>query len=535
MSEDAACKNPLPAPATLVQLLEAGAPSHPAIRVPNGPTITYDSLRSQVRFLASQLNGLGVGHGDRVAIDLPNGLESIISFLAVTAAGATAASLNPAYTAEEFRFYLEDIDPRALITPSEGGEEAREAASASTIKIGASVDADGQVSFSIQETHASPSPAGLPEPDDVALTLHTSGTTSRPKRVPLTHENLAISARNVAETYQLTADDVSLCVMPLFHIHGLVASTLATFFSGGTVVLPKRFSPLNFWPMVQDNNVTWFSAVPAMHQILVNRARGKKGSSSTPGNYQGLRFIRSCSASLPAATLEEMEDLLGAPVLEAYGMTEAAHQMTSNPLPQDGRRVPGSVGRPSGVSIAIMSKEGRILPPGARGEVVIQGPTVIRGYENNPEANATSFTDGWFRTGDEGIIDLEGYLTLVGRLKELINYNGEKVSPREIDEVLLAHSSVAEAVAFGLPHPIHGEEPCAAVVLLAPVTQAILVAHCREYLTAFKCPKVIHIVDEIPRTATGKVQRRMVAAAFTGGSTVSSKSKELVGAVAASE
>lgn len=535
MSADATCQNTLPAPATLVQLLELGAPSHPAIRVPNGPTITYESLRSQVLFLAKQLNGLGLGHGDRVAIDLPNGPESIIAFLAVTASGATAASLNPAYTSEEFRFYLEDIDAKALITPCQGGEEAREAAAASTIKITATVDEDGRVNFSFSEALESPLTAGFPGPDDVALTLHTSGTTSRPKRVPLTHENLAISARNVAETYQLTAEDVSLCVMPLFHIHGLVASTLATFLSGGTVVLPARFSPLNFWTMVQDYKVTWFSAVPAMHQILVNRARSKRGSGSALGSYQGLRFIRSCSASLPAATLVEMEELFGAPVLEAYGMTEAAHQMTSNPLPQKGKRVPGSVGRAAGVSIAIMDKEGRILPSGDKGEVVIKGPTVIRGYENNPEANATSFTDGWFRTGDEGIIDSEGYLTLVGRLKELINYNGEKVSPIEIDEVLLAHSSVAEAVAFGVPHPIHGEEPCAAVVLLAPVTQASLVAHCREFLTAFKCPKVIHIVDEIPRTATGKVQRRMVAAAFAGELTVSSKSRELVGAVAASE
>ena len=517
MSDAAACQNPLAASTTLVRLLEGGAPSHPAIRVPDGPTITYDFLRSQVGFLASQLNGLGVGQGDTVAFALPNGMESIVCFLAVTAAGATAAPLNPAYTAEEFRYYLEDTDARALITPSQRGEEARKVAAASIINIGASVDAECRVSFSFPEAQRSALPSALPSPDDVALTLYTSGTTSRPKRVPLTHANLAISASNIAETYQLTAEDVSLCVMPLFHIHGLVASTLGTFFSGGTVVLPTSFNAFNFWPMVQDCGVTWFSAVPAMHQILVNRAKGRTGSGSALGGYQGLRFIRSCSAPLPPPTLVEMEELFGTPVLEAYGMTEAAHQMTSNPLPQAGKRVPGSVGRGTGVSIAIMDEEGRILPPGARGEVVIQGPNVMRGYENNSEANATSFTDGWFRTGDEGIIDSEDYLTLVGRLKELINYNGEKVSPREIDEVLLAHSSVAEAVAFGVPHPIHGEEPCAAVVLQAPVTPANLIAHCREYLTAFKCPKVIHIVDAIPKTATGKVQRRQVAAAFTGG------------------
>ena len=532
MSDDTACQAPLPTPTTLIELLEGGTSSHPAIRVPNGPSITYDGLRSQVRFLAEKLNGLGLGRGDTVAISLPNGLEAIVSILAITAAGATAASLNPAYTVDEFRFYLEDTDARALITPARGGEEALNAASTSIINVGASVDDEGRVSFSMPDAQVSASLARLPGADDVALTLHTSGTTSRPKRVPLTHANLAASARNVAETYRLTSEDVSLCVMPLFHIHGLVASTLATFLSGGTVVLPSRSSPLSFWTIAQDHGVTWFSAVPAMHQILVNRARSR---SSTGSGYKGLRFIRSCSAPLPATTLVEMEELFGAPVLEAYGMTEAAHQMASNPLPETGRRVPGSVGRGTGVSIAIMDKAGAMLPPGAKGEVVIKGPTVIQGYENNPEANAASFTDGWFRTGDEGIIDSEGYLTLVGRLKELINYNGEKVSPCEIDAVLLAHSSVAEAVAFAVPHPIHGEEPCAAVVLQAPATQADLVAHCREYLTGFKCPKVIHIVDDIPRTATGKVQRRMVAAAFIGGSIGSSKTNELAGSVAASE
>ena len=535
MSEEDAFQDPLPAPETLLQLLEEREPNDSAILVPKGPTISYECLRSQVRSLADHLNRLGVGRGHKVAIALPNGLESIVSILAVTASGATAAPLNPAYTGDEFRFNLDDTGARALITPSDGGDEALRAAPPSTIKIGASADSTGRVSFSTLDAQRHPSSSGLPDPDDVALTLHTSGTTSRPKRVPLTHGNLVVSARNVVETYRLTSDDVSLCVMPLFHIHGLVASTLATLLSGGTVVLPTKFSPLNFWPMVRECGVAWFSAVPAMHQILVNRARGKKGSGSALDGYQGLRFIRSCSAALPAATLTEMEELFGAPVLEADGMTEAAHQMTSNPLPCDGKRVPGSVGRGAGVSIAIMDKEGRILPSGERGEVVIKGPNVTNGYEGNAEANAASFSEGWFRTGDEGTIDAEGYLTLVGRLKELINYNGEKVSPCEIDKVLLAHPSVAEAVAFGLPHPIHGEEPYAAVVLNSSATQAELAAHCRERMAAFKWPKVIHIVDAIPRSATGKVQRRMVAAAFAGESNGSSKSPEPVGAVAAME
>ncbi len=501
-------------PNTLTDLLEAGAPSHPAIQVPEGPTITYDSLRRQVHSLSQQLRSLGIRRVDRVASVLPNSPETIVSFLAV-AATATAAPLNPAYKLNEFSFYLEDTQARALITPPKGGEVAQQAAPEGTLQICARFQ-DGEVTFEAANGGEAVS-EDPPGSDDVALVLHTSGTTSRPKRVPLAHGQMVTSVANIVETYQLTPEDASLCIMPLFHQHGLMASVLSTFASGGTVVVPPRFNALNFWKAVRDCEVTWFTAVPTMHMVLLGRARRKDGQSRNPDLYKGLRFIRSCSASLPAAAMLEMEEIFGVPVLEAYGMTEASHQMSSNPLPP-GNRVPGSVGRGTGVSIAIMDDDGTLQHPGIRGEVVIQGPNVIRGYEDNPEANATSFTNGWFRTGDEGVLDTEGYLTLVGRLKELINRSGEKVSPREIDEVLLAHPAVAEAVAFGIPNPIHGEEPSAAVVLRSPATQQDLVAHCRGHLAEFKCPRVIHIVDASPRTPTGKVQRRLVAAAFAGDS-----------------
>ena len=321
------------------------------------------------------------------------------------------------------------------------------------------------------------------------------------------------SVRNIVETYSLTPDDVSLCVMPLFHVHGIVASTLATLASGGTIVVPGRFNALGFWRVAREYGATWYTAVPSMHQALLSRAR----SSEDREQYAGMRFIRSCSAALPSAIMLEMEERFGVPVLEAYGMTEASHQMSSNPLPP-GKRLPGSVGHGTGVSIAIMDEAGALLSTGSRGEVVIQGANVIKGYEDNPDANATSFTNGWFRTGDEGMLDSEGYLTLLGRLKEIINRSGEKISPQEIDEVLLSHPAVAEAVSFGIPHQLHGEEPSAAVVLGGAATEAELVQYCRERLAGFKCPRVIHIVDQIPRTATGKVQRRIVAEVIAGGS-----------------
>jgi acyl-CoA synthetase (AMP-forming)/AMP-acid ligase II len=353
-------------------------------------------------------------------------------------------------------------------------------------------------------------PVVPPTVDDVALILHTSGSTGRPKRVPLTHANLSISACNVARSYDLTSGDVSLCVMPLFHVHGLVASTLATLATGGTVVVPARFSPLSFWRVARDYGATWYSAVPTLHQLLL--ARVTPGS-ARPAGAEKLRFIRSCSASLAPRVMHDLEAAFGAPVLEAYGMTEAAHQMASNPLPP-AARLPGSVGRGTDVRISIMDADGRHLPTGERGEVVIQGPNVVSGYENNPEANATSFADGWFRTGDQGFLNADGYLTLTGRLKEMINRGGEKISPREIDEVLLAHPAVAEAVCFGIPHPTWGEEVAAAVVLREAATESDLLAYCSERLSDFKRPKRIHITDAIPRTATGKIQRRVVAQVF---------------------
>ena len=505
-------KNP---PATLTELLEEGDPSSAAIRTPDGATVTYDSLRRQVHDLAGQLRGFGIERDDRVAIVLPNGLETILSFLAVSTV-ATAAPLNPAYKADEFRFYMEDTNARALITHSQGSEEVRKAAPPGALWISIDLESNGEARFSIAGESKGSHRHEAPDPDDIALVLHTSGTTSRPKRVPLTHANLAKSVRNVVDTYQLGPEDASLCVMPLFHVHGLVASTLATLLSGGTVIVPPRFNALNFWRLVEEYGVTWFSAVPTIHQALLNRARRRGRTADIPAVHEGLRFIRSCSSPLPASVMIEMEDRFGVPVLEAYGMTEAAHQMSSNPLPP-GKRVPGSVGPGTGVSVAIMDEDGALQNTGDTGEVVIKGTNVINGYEDNPQANADSFTNGWFRTGDEGLLDSDGYLKLVGRRKELINRGGEKVSPVEIDEVLLTHPSVVEVVAFGIPHPILGEEPSAAVVLSEPTTtKSQLIEHCRRHLAQFKCPRRIHIVDSIPRTATGKVQRRLVAATFTG-------------------
>jgi acyl-CoA synthetase (AMP-forming)/AMP-acid ligase II len=499
-------------PSTLLDLLEHAPAEKVAVIIPEQQLkVTYGELRSQVHALAEQLAGLGIRRGDRVGIALPNGLPLVVAFLAAAAAG-TAAPLNPGYKEEEFRFYLEDTDARVLVLPPEGVDDARRAAGDSVPIVSIEMDGSGNVGLG---GNAGRRPFAPPSLDDVALVLHTSGSTGRPKRVPLSHANLSISAGNVARHYALGPGDVSLCVMPLFHVHGLVASTLATFRSGGTVVVPAKFNPLSFWRVARDYGATWYSAVPTLHQLLLARA-GDPGGSRRPAGSERLRFIRSCSAALPPRVMHALETAFGAPVLEAYGMTEAAHQMASNPLPPADRK-PGSVGRGTDVQVGIMDAEGRLVPHCQHGEVVIKGPNVITGYENNPAANAVSFVDGWFRTGDRGYLDPDGYLHLVARIKELINRGGEKISPREIDEVLLAHPAVAEAVCFGVPHGTWGEEVEAAVVLRegASASEAELLAYCKERFAEYKRPKHIHVTKTIPRTATGKIQRGVVAKVYT--------------------
>ena len=501
-----------PNPTTLLDLFASARPDSVAIAIPEKDLrITYAQLREQVQAVAEALAAAGIGKGDRVGTALPNGLPNVVTFLAASMVG-TAAPLNPSYKEDDFRFYLEDTNAKVLLLPPDGAEDARRAAGTKVPIITVDVNDKGVVELAGHTTRTAFTPPGV---EDVALILHTSGSTGRPKRVPLTHAQLSISAQNVAGTYDLTAKDISLCVMPLFHVHGLVASTLATLASGGTVVVPAKFNPLSFWGVVRDYKATWYSAVPTMHQLLI--ARSKEGQ--RPAGAEHLRFIRSCSASLSPQLLSDLESRFGAPVLEAYGMTEAAHQMASNPLPPAAHK-PGSVGPNTGTTqIAIMDATGNLLKTGERGEIVIKGANVIRGYENNPDANASSFVSGWFRTGDQGVLDEEGYLSLTGRLKEMINRGGEKIAPREIDEVLLGHPSVAEAVAFGTPHPMWGEEVAACVVLKADgpaATDAEIIAYCKERMADFKRPKQIHITTSIPRTGTGKISRKNVAESFSG-------------------
>lgn len=485
---------------TLLDLL-VGDDFHPALVAPEQPTLHYRQLRENIVQLAAQLNSFGLGRGSRIAIAMTNGPEFIVTFLAAAMCG-TAAPLNPKYKQEEFAYFYSDTQAKALITLPGTIEPAHLTVTPDMIIISATPEADGTLSFSVLKGSGAARPFELAEPDDVAMILHTSGTTSRPKRVPIRHHNLAASARNIIDTYSLTANDTALCVMPLFHVHGIVGSMLSTLASGGTVVCPTGFSALEFWKLLEAFKPTWYSAVPTMHQMLLARAdRNLAVIKANP-----LRFIRSSSASLPAVILEQIEEIFNAPVLEAYSMSEASHQMTSNPLPPKVHKA-GTVGYGFGVEVAIMDESGNLLEKGNLGEVVVKGANVFDGYENNPEANATAFVNGWFRTGDQGVLNVDGYLSLTGRLKELINRGGEKISPLEVDNVLLRHPAVAEALAFAVPHKTLGEDIHAALVLKSEVSEKELRKHCSLLLAEFKVPRQFHILDELPRGATGKLQR----------------------------
>ena len=494
--------------ATLASLLGAGAPEAPAfVTAESGEALAYAHLRELVDELAARLASLGIGRGSKVALVIPDGPQFVRLLLAIATIGATAAPLNPAYKRDEYEFYLDDLAPELLLLPAGELQAAREAAR-DAMQI---VDVAENGELTLLRDGEPVGRAGIPErahPDDVALLLHTSGTTSRPKQVPLRQRNLAASARTIAAFYELGPADVSYCAMPLFHVHGLVASTFGALTAGGTVVVPKRFAPRAFWPQLRTHGVTWFSAGPTLHQMILERA-------DEEGAPRSLRFTRSCSSALAPALMERAEAAYGVPILEAYGMTEASHQMASNPLPP-GERKPGSVGVATGVEIRIVDAEGRTQPAGSSGEVAIKGPGVTSGYLSNPEANAASFFgDGWFRTGDRGSLDDQGYLRLEGRLKEMILRGGENISPYEIEEVLLSHAAVTDAICFGIDDEKYGERVGAAVTIGSEVGERELIDHCRERLAAFKVPETVYVLESIPRTPTGKVQRKRVGESLT--------------------
>ncbi len=495
---------------TIGEILAKGTPDRAAFRAPDRPVLDFAALVQFVEQTSGTLATAGIGRNDKIAIVLPNSPEAATAFLSA-ANCAIAAPLNPAYKQGEFDYYLQDLDAKMLLCSDADGPAAI-AAKALGIPVGLiAVDAGKPAGvFALDLPKGTPLPLSAAKPDDIALVLHTSGTTSRPKLVPLTHRNVSASGQNVAASLGLTADDTCMNVMPLFHIHGLIAAVLGSLSAGGSIYCTPGFNALKVFAWLKDCKPSWYTAVPTMHQAIVARAAR---NADTLAEIK-LKFVRSSSSSLPPQVMADIEATFGCPVAEAYGMTEAAHQMTCNPIGAD-KRKGGSVGLPAGPEVAIMTADGVTKAANALGEIVIRGENVTLGYLANDKANAENFLPAeagqftWFRTGDQGKFDDDGFLYVTGRLKEIINRGGEKISPREVDEILMDHEAVAQAVTFAVHHAKLGEDVAAAVVLKdgAKTDAAAIRAFATERLAAFKVPRQVLILDEIPKGATGKLVR----------------------------
>jgi len=489
------------------------APGRDAILAPGCIPLTYGALSAQVNDVVRDLRSLGVTRSDRVAVVLPNGPEAAVAMIAVATA-AVCVPLNPSFTADEWQRYFGDLQIAALLTRADMDSASRGVAHVLGIPV---IDltprpSKGAGAFGLlaSETCRRAADKRKASADKDAFVLLTSGTSSRPKLVPLTHASICQSAFNAGVVLQLVPQDRLLNVMPVFHAHGLISALLTALASGSTVVCPGRFDPDNFFRWLTEFRPTWYTAVPTIHRALLSAAARHKHSIAR----HSLRVIRSASASLPRDVLRKLESLFGVPVIETYGMTEAASQIAANPL---GRRKSGSVGRPAGAEIAIMDRKGRRLRAGERGEIALRGATITKGYENDIAATNSAFRDGWFRTGDIGYLDWEGYLFIVGRIKDVIKRGGQQVAPAEVEEALLGHPDVVEAVAFSVPHHRLGEDVAAAIVLRAgaKVSARTIRGFALERLARFKVPGLIRIVPEIPKSPAGKIKRDGLAAALS--------------------
>ncbi len=509
----------------IVDLVEVAA-----TRSPEAPALVVTSDRIPVSFrelvrlvddLAGQLKRGGLLPGDRVALRAGSNAEFVVGLLAASRADLIVVPLDPALPLSEQRVRSEAAGARVVLVDGEGPDDKREPTLVWwTIAVTAGRD-DAALTVNLDAATAPRRGVSTPEGlrRDDAMIMFTGGTTGVPKMVPWTHGNIASSVRATIAGYALGPRDATVAVMPLYHGHGLLAALLATLASGGTVLLPARgrFSAHTFWDDIDAVRATWYTAVPTIHQILLERAE-----TDQPGSKRaGLRFIRSCSAPLTPETAQALQQTFSAPVVCAFGMTEATHQVATTAIDQNENpaETTGLVGRSTGPEIRIIGSDGQPLPAEAVGEVWLHGPTVVRGYLGDPAITAANFTDGWLRTGDLGSLSAAGDLSIRGRIKELINRGGEKISPEHVEGVLASHPDVLEVAVFGVPDKLYGETVAAVIVPRESTspTPAELAVFCRERLAAFEVPASFQVASALPHTAKGSLDRRAVAQQFGPG------------------
>ncbi|MGW0419662.1 FadD7 family fatty acid--CoA ligase [Streptomyces sp. NPDC003015] len=503
----------------LVDLLDRQVRERPYARalVVTGERVqlSYRTLAALADDVAARLGGAGLRRGDAVGLICANTAEFVVGLLGAARAGLVTAPLDPALPNAQLSARIQGLGARAVLVDSSVSGAGMLPVPAWPLRV----DVSGAVTAAVVlEPGACETPQRLGAAGELserdALVLFTAGTTDRAKMVPLTHANVAASLRNICATYELGPDDATVAVMPLFHGHGLFAALLSTLASGGCVLLPERgrFSAGTFWDDMRAVGATWFTAVPAIHEILLDRSEREHPGPQAPP----LKFVRSCSAPLNTATQRALERTFGAPLLSAYGMTESSHQATSEPLPQRGALRQGSVGRPTGVAVRVVDRGGRSCPAGVEGEVWVQGPTVARGYLADGDESARTFVDGWLRTGDLGVLDKDGYLALTGRIKNLINRGGEKISPEHVEDILAGCPGVAEAAVFAVPDAVYGQRVGAAVVVreVDGIGREEILRYCRDRLAAFEVPDRLELVAALPYTAKGGLDRKAVQARY---------------------
>jgi len=469
--------------------------------------LSYAELKVAVDDLAVELDRLGLEKGAKVAFLLNNGYWTTQLFLGVMANNRIIVPLNAVAGKVQLRHVLDHSDTEVVFVAPEFREKLAEIMQTidRTIRV-IETDDDSGPDWPAGETKSMS--IASPEAGDTALLLYTSGSTGVPKGAMLSHNAVTSGGRNVAEGHQLSADDRALCVLPVYHINGAMVTVAAPLYSGGSVVMPNRFSAATYWSLVAEYQCSWSSIVPTIIKYLLDRADQEPYEFGKDPRLKNFRFARSASSPLAAVTLEQWESVFRLPMIETLGLTETAGTVSTNPLPPQSRK-PGSVGLPCGNEIIIVDDARRECSPTVVGELVVRGSNLLDSYYKNPEATDASIVDGWFYTGDLGMKDKDGYIFITGRIKELIIRGGENIAPREIDDVLYQHQAILEAAAVGVDDDTYGQEVVACVVLREgyQCSEQELLEFCERGVGKYKCPKSIYFFDDLPKGPSGKILR----------------------------